>query len=171
MESTAPHGLLWRKLTPSQPDPVQPPPLIPYHLCHALVPHYLIQLWSSHSYIVSFLYPTQTFLLPYLTHTALQYLILLSHTFLFPSHSISHSQNPLLPTLTTYTTYLNHLYIQQWGLYILIDHHPLSLRIYTEIIPPFHAPTPSNVHKNSQWLGPHLSRWSLRTGEIWGNGK
>lgn len=45
IQSTALWGLLWGKLTLSQPDPKQSPCLIPYHLHHPQVPCNLVYLY------------------------------------------------------------------------------------------------------------------------------
>lgn len=63
VQGTELYGLLWR--TPFQPNLVQSPPLVPYHLHHVQVPHNLIHL----------------------------------HIFWHPIVLMSHSWNPLLPTL------------------------------------------------------------------------
>lgn len=81
--------------------------------------------------------------------------------------SIYPSWNCFSPTLTTYTMYLTHRYIQQSGLHILYNYYTLSLDIYTDNIPLFHALPPPNFHKNSQLLWPNLSRGSLRTASHW----
>ena len=76
---------------------MQSPPLIPYDLRHARVPHNVMPLSLSLS-------------------------LASNHPIVFNLHY----WNPFLPTLTTYTTYLNRLYTQHTHLYILINYYPLS---------------------------------------------
>lgn len=52
------HEVLWGKLTPSWPNPIQSLALVPYHLENALVPHNLIHYGHS---IVCFLFLKSSF--------------------------------------------------------------------------------------------------------------
>lgn len=134
--------------------PVRPPTLIPYCLRHTPVFCYLIHLsilWLRYSYMVSFLCPNRASPLTYLTYAALQHLILLCHTFfllsiLFISYAWSSlsSTQFLLHAKTIFTS-------NSQVLYILINHYPLFLDVYTDMISTCHGAL-SNVHKNSWWL-------------------